>query len=178
MPQPNRHYFDISIDKPEGLDTRYMALDWHKDIEQYVAETKKLKELLATIKTLRSRGENADRIYESLRNLTFSTFASKSELSCFVNACDATFSTLKSDFAAFKTVVDLYLQHRDFTEETPKEWIQAIIDKGASRAQGSIGENKLIEIAGMSGFALAENWPDLAIQPKAVAKFSKTVFKP
>jgi len=176
MLQSNQVYFDISKANPEKLDKRYMALNWHRDIARYVQETKQLKELLATIKTLRRRKENADRIYRDLYQLTESHFISKSEFSCFINACDSTAETLRDNFEDFKLIVDLYLEHRDFIEETPKEWIQAIIDRGASRAQSVIGENKLIEMAGSCGFTHVTSWNDFIAAPKAAARFSKNKF--
>jgi Holliday junction resolvase len=174
MLKSNKHYFDLSVRCPEGLDSRYMFLEWDKDIEKYVSATKKLKELLATIKTLGTR--TPDDIYENLFDLAVSKFASKSELNCFINACDSTTSTIKNDRYSFKQIVNLYLKHRDFTEITPKEWIQAIIDKGASRAKGCTGENKLVEIADSAGFAVARNWGELLRLDKAIARFSKGIF--
>jgi hypothetical protein len=79
-------------------------------------------------------------------------------------------------FESFKYVVDLYLKHRDFTEITPKEWIQAIIDKGASRAKGSTGEKKLVEIISSFGFVDVKNWNDFKKNKKSVAIFSKNHF--
>jgi hypothetical protein len=154
-----------------------MFLEWDKNINKYVSTTKKLKELLATIKTLRAKKHNADAIYQDLYNLLLDKYASKSELNCFINACDSTTSTIKSaGFDSFKYVVDLYLKHRDFTEITPKEWIQAIIDKGASRAKGSTGENKLVEIVSEYGFVHVNNWKDFKRNKKSVAVFSKNHF--
>ncbi|MDR2413081.1 MAG: hypothetical protein LBD50_02615 [Rickettsiales bacterium] len=172
----NCHYFDFSIKHPEILDARYMFLNWDKDIDKYIKTTKKLKELLATIKTLKSAKQNADAFYAELHNLIMNKFSSKSELNCFVNACDATTKTIKNDLNSFKHIVDLYLKHRDFTEITPKEWIQAIIDKGASRAKGSVGEDKLLEIAAKSGFIIANDWNKFLQNKKVAAKFSKNNF--
>lgn len=83
----NQHYFKRSIANPESLDARYMFLDWDKNINKYVAATKKLKEFLATIKTLRAKKQNADAIYQDLYDLLLDKYASKSELNCFINAC-------------------------------------------------------------------------------------------
>lgn len=176
MLKSNQHYFKHSVNNPETLDTRYMFLEWDKDIEKYVKTTKKLKELLATIKILNAKKQNAENIYEDLYKLLVSKFASKSELNCFINACDSTISTIKNDLKSFKYIVDLYLKHRDFTEITPKEWIQAIIDKGASRGKGSVGEDKLIEIAIKEGFSFVDSWDNFTKSAKSVAKFSKNNF--
>ncbi|MDR0646648.1 MAG: hypothetical protein LBG46_06880 [Elusimicrobiota bacterium] len=172
----NLHYFKISIANPEKLEKRYMFLEWDKNIDKYVSATKKLKELLATVKTLKEKNLNADEIYKDIYELMQMQFVSKSELNCFVNACDSTMATIQNDFSSFKKIVDLYLKYRDFTELTPKEWIQAIIDKGASRAKGSIGEDKLIEIANRTGFVFVDNWNDFSNIKKCIVKFSKNIF--
>ena len=174
----NLDYFKISATKPEIPDTRYMCLEWDKDIDKYVSSTKKLKELLATIKTLNERGDDAEEIYEDLFKLVKDKFSSKSELNCFINACDATTATVfqHNDIKTFHELVDLYLKHRDFTELTPKEWIQAIIDKGASRKKGKIGEVKVVELAKEAGFNEVDNWNDFKVNSKVVARFSKGIF--
>ncbi len=173
----NLDYFEISATKPEIPDTRYMCLEWDKDINEYVSTTKKLKELLATIKTLNERGDDAEKIYEDLFKLVKNKFSSKSELNCFINACDATTATVTQDnTGTFRELVDLYLKHRDFTELTPKEWIQAIIDKGASRKKGKIGEMKVVELAKKAGFNEVDNWNDFKGENKVVTRFSKGVF--
>lgn len=173
----NLDYFKISIQKPETPDTRYMCLAWDKDIDEYVKSTKKLKELLATIKTLKARKEDAERIYEELFELVKNKFSSKSELNCFINACDATTATvMQNGGETFRKLVDLYLTHRDFTELTPKEWIQAIIDKGASRKKGNIGELKVVDLARQAGFNEVKNWNAFKNNNKAVARFSKGIF--
>ncbi len=177
----NQHYFNISIQNPEQLDLRYAHLDWDKDLDQYVQTTKQIKELLATIKQLRAHGRNADEFYDELYNMVIKKTASKNELNCFVNACDCSTSVLKTEWAdnnkqLFVDVIDLYLQHRDFTDLTPKEWIQALIDKGASRADGNVGENKLAEIAQNAGFVLVRDWDEFFANRTAVAVFKKGMF--
>ncbi|MDR1721134.1 MAG: hypothetical protein LBR09_01925 [Endomicrobium sp.] len=136
MLRSNLHYFKTSIDNKEKLEERYMFLDWHKHIYKYIKTTKKLKELLATVKTLKSKGQDAKDYYKDLYKLILEDFASKSELNCFINACDLSIGTLKKYPEYFESIIDLYLKYRDFTDITPKEWVQAIIDKGASRSEG------------------------------------------
>jgi len=176
MLKPNMHYFKISIDNKEKLEERYMFLNWHKHIDKYIKTTKKLKELLATIKTLKSKGQDAKDYYKDLYELILEEFASKSELNCFINACDFSIGTLKKYPEVFESIVNLYLKHRDFTDITPKEWIQAIIDKGASRGKSKIGEKKLIETAEPLGFIRVRNWTNFQKSKKAIASFSKNVF--
>jgi hypothetical protein len=153
-----------------------MFLNWHKYIDKYVKTTKKLKELLATIKTLKNKGQNVKEYYKDLYNLITKESASKSELNCFINACDFSIATLEKYPEYFEHIIDLYLKHRDFTDITPKEWIQAIIDKGASRSKGKIGENKLIEIAVPVKFIKVDNWTDFQKTEKAIVSFSKNIF--
>ncbi|MBQ8367760.1 MAG: hypothetical protein IJX43_01735 [Alphaproteobacteria bacterium] len=177
----NQHYFDISINSPEPLDLRYAHLNWDADIDAYVETTQKIKELLATIKTLKDMHKDADDIYVALYRLLMTDLASKSELNCFINACDCTTGVLKQEcnitnLNLFKYVVDLYLLHRDFTDLTPKEWIQALIDKGSSRADGKIGECKLVDIATAQGFVFVEDWAGFMAEPLAVTVFKKGVF--
>lgn len=177
----NQHYFDISIQNPEALDLRYAHIAWDPNLDLYIETTKQIKELLATIKQLKAHGRNADDFYEELYAIFIKRIASKNELNCFVNACDCSTGVLKAEWAdnnkqLFINIVDLYLQYRDFTDQTPREWVQALIDKGASRAGGTVGENKLVEIAQNAGFVLVDNWDNFIANGKVVAVFKKGVF--
>jgi hypothetical protein len=147
-----------------------------KDINKYIDTTKSIKEYLTTIKVLENKGNNADEIYKDLFNLSKTKYASKSELNCFINACDSATSTIK-DINIFKEIIQLYFKHREFnTESTPAEWIQAIIDKGSSRGSGSLGEDKLVDLAIQQDFIFTDNWDDFLNIDKAIAKFSKNNF--
>ena len=139
-------------------------------------KTSKIKELLYTIKTLEAKKNNADDFYFDLYKVISDKYADKSELVCFFNACDCTINTIKEQFDTFKKVVSLYLNNRDITDITPKEWIQALIDKGASRSKGSIGEKKLEKIANKHGFVSVNNWEDFLKTKKAVVRFRKNKF--
>lgn len=173
----NLYYFKRSISNPEQpLDLAYMFLDWDKNINDYVSVTKKLKELLATIKTLKTKKQNAEDFYADLYALWKNEFAGASELNCFLAACDTSRGGIIDDFKSFKYVVDLYLEHRDFTEITPKEWAQALLDSNASRRKSSSGENKLRNIAEKSGFTFAKDWDTFIKTEKVIANFSKDKF--
>jgi hypothetical protein len=174
--KPNLYYFNKSIENPELLEERYMSLGWNEHIDDYVVKTKKIKELLATIKTLRKRDENADRIYIDLQNALADQYSDKNELNAFLNACDSTVATVKNNLPILKQVVNLYLDYRDFTEQTPKEWVQAIIDKGNSRSLGIIGEKKLVELAEGAGFTEVANPESFESTDYAVVRFSKQNF--
>lgn len=172
----NIHYFNTSIENQEPeFDERYAVLQKHPDLERYIDNTKEIKEILTTIKTLDKLNENTDTIYKKLYELTNNEFASKSEWGCFINACDITLKSL-NDSSLLKKMVFLYFQYRDLRDGVPSEWVQAIIDKGANRAKGSIGENKLTEIAKNLGFKFVDNWNDFSKNEKVITKFSKNNF--
>jgi len=172
----NTHYFNISIDNPEPeFEERYAVLTKHPDLEKYVENTIEIKNILTTIKTLDKLNGNTDIIYKKLYELTNNEFATKSEWGCFINACDITLESL-SDNSLLKKIVSLYFQYRDLKDGVPSEWVQAIIDKGANRAKGSVGENKLVEIAEERGFKLVDNWNIFSKSEKVIAKFSKNNF--
>ena len=174
--QSNKHYFDISVQNKEPeFDERYAVLKKDDDLEKYIEKTKEIKDILTAIKTSAQMEVNTDKFYEKLYELTNNEFATKSEWACFINACDVTLKSLK-DKELLKKVATLYFLHRDLRDAVPGEWIQAIIDKGASRSKVSIGENKLIEIARSHGFVLVDNWKDFYKNQKIVAKFSESTF--
>lgn len=176
MLKDNIHYFNISTKNQEPeFDERYAVLQKHPDLEKYVENTKEIKDILTTIKTLSKLNKNADPIYEKLYDLTNNEFATKSEWGCFINACDITLKSLK-DNSLLKEIVNLYFKYRDLKEGVPNEWVQAIIDKGSSRSKGSIGENKLTEIAKNIDFKLVDNWNDFLKNEKVITKFSKSNF--
>ena len=172
----NQHYFNISVQNEEVLEQEYMTLAKDRHLGKYVEQTKKVKELLCTIKTLEAREEDASRFYNDLYAVISNDYGSRSELACFLNACDCTLKTINNDIDTFKKVVSLYLANRDLTDIVPREWIQALIDKGASRSKGQIGEKKLVRIAESEGFVHVETWEDLLGTDKAVARFKKNVF--
>ncbi len=176
MKQNNIHYFNYSADNNEDLDTHYMFLDWNKNLDSYIQLNNKIKELITAIKVLEGRGKNATYLYKDLYNIFFSKFSTTSEFNCFINACDNSESTLKGNFDNFKKIVKLYLQHRTITNLTPKEWVQAILDKRASASKGSKGEDKLISIAKEYNFTLVNDWKDFKNTKKAIVKFSKNKF--
>jgi len=173
----NIHYFNISIENQEPeFDERYAILQKHPDLEKFVENTKEIKDILTTIKTLDKLNDNSDSVYKKLYVLMDSEFALKSEWGCFINACDITLESLKNNDFLLKKIVSLYFQYRDLKDGVPSEWVQAIIDKGASRAKGSIGENKLIGIAKNIGFRTVDNWNDFLQNEKVIAKFSTKKF--
>jgi hypothetical protein len=176
--QNNLHYFNISIENPEEFfDMRYMVLEPTKDLATYASATKEKKELLTTIKVLNEKGMDASKIYMDLRNKMSNKFSHKSEFACFLACCDSSIPLLLSyDQQNFEKIVNLYLKYRNISEYTPEEWLQAVIDTGASRKKGGIGDKKLSDIAINMGFTKVKDMDSLLRHDKAVAHFSKTKF--
>lgn len=171
----NIEYLNDSIKNKEFLDTRYMALKESDNINEIRNISIKIKELLITIKNLKAKNINCDSFYDDLYNLVISEFGNKNEFNCFINACDSSISIIKNNKELLKDVVDLYLAHRNICEHTPKEWIQAIIDKGAQRKLGATGQYKVIELAQKSGYHYSQNVDDFFKYNYSVAIYSKTI---
>ncbi len=57
--QSNLHYFKISRDNPEKiLDDFYIFEEKHPQLKKYIANTKEIKNILITIRTLREKNED------------------------------------------------------------------------------------------------------------------------
>ncbi len=171
----NLEYLRKSVENKESLDSRYMSLKMHKSLNEMVETTKQIKELLITIKTLNKNNISSEKIYSELKELVLNELGNKSEFNCFINACDSAISTIKSNPETLKSIVNLYLQYRDISEYTPKEWIQAMIDKGAQRSLGIIGQQKVIDIAIQIGFVFSETSDIFFNNPYSVAYYSKNL---
>lgn len=156
----NIEYFNISINNKEGLDTRYMTLKTHKLLDEIVMVSKKIKDILITIKELNAKNLNADIFYDELFTLITTENGSKNEFNCFLNACDLTISVLKENKSLLMDIVALYFNNRNISEHTPKEWVQALIDKGAQRTLGNNGENKVLDILKQHGYTITEETTD------------------
>lgn len=171
----NLEYFKMSIENKESLDVRYMSLELHESLDEMVETTKEIKELLITIKRLKLNNMSATRFYEELRPLVLSDLGSKNEFNGFINACDSAISTIKDNPETFEQIVDLYLEHRDISDHTPREWIQAFIDKGSQRSLGVIGETKVIEIAEELGFNFATTTETFFNNNYSVANYTSDI---
>jgi len=173
----NLHYFKESISNAENvLDENYMSLSKNDNLIKYEETTIQIKKILTTIEVLSIKNNIDESLYKDLHNLIFSEFGGKNEFNCFANACNTTVFILKNDFESFKGVVGLYLQNRDISDYTPKEWIQSLIDKGSQRNKGCNGENKLLNIIGGQKYKKVENWDNFHKNTKSVAIFKKGVF--
>ncbi len=134
----NIHYLKQSINNLEPLlDDFYIFSDWDNNIEKYVNDTKEIKEILTTIKILIDKKLNIDdKLYIDLINL-LNGYGNKSEFACFLTACDYNLENInKNNIKLVKEITNLFLEKRGICEFTYKEWIQAILDCGASRRKG------------------------------------------
>lgn len=172
----NQHYFKISQQNQENkLDDFYIFDEKHKDLEKYKKRTAEIKNILITIKTLENKKEQAkviDKYYQELQNI-LGVFSNCSEFVCFVNACDNTLNAVRKDLTLTKDIAKKYFSKRLLSEFVPEEWIQAILDLGASRCKGKSGELKLISNLENLDFAEVKTWDDFTQSKKCVAQFSK-----
>jgi len=171
----NFYYFKESIRNKEKLDPRYMFLSWSENIDALVETTKEIKELIVTIKQTNLSGGDSKIFYDKLYELTLSENGKKNEFNCFVNACDSTLGTVSKYPETFKMIVDLYIENRGVSEHTPREWIQALIDKGSQRGLGNVGEEKLIELAVEKGFIKVNDFDSFLANDYAVSKYSSEI---
>ena len=172
----NQHYFKISMENPEGiLDEFYVFDEKHPQLEKYVSNTKDIKNLLITIKTLKERGEDKATTKKYLIELSniLNKFSNCSEFGCFINACDSFLDFAKTDLNLLGKIADKYFEKRILNESIPEEWIQAILDSNSSRKKSKCGEEKLIYILKHNGFQEIKKWNDFFKKEKCVAKFSK-----
>lgn len=174
--QNNQYYFKISQENPESsLDNFYVFDDKNPNLGKYIKNTKEIKEILTTIKTLQKKKEDSkiiNKYFEELQK-SLSEFSNCSEFICFVNACDNTLDAVKKDLNLIKKITQRYFSKRLLKELVPEEWIQAIIDSNSSRKKGKCGESKLVSILRKMGFIKVKIWEDFENSNKCVAQFSK-----
>lgn len=174
--QSNQHYFKISQENAEPfLDSFYIFDNKNPNLGKYIKNTKEIKEILTTIKTLQKKKESSkiiNRYFEELQK-SLSEFSNCSEFICFVNACDNTLDAVKKDLDLIKKITQKYFSKRLLSELVPEEWIQAVLDSNSSRKKGRCGELKLISILKSLGFKEVKNWEDFKKTNKCIAQFSK-----
>jgi len=174
--QNNQHYFKVSQEKSEpSLDSFYIFDNKNPNLGKYIKNTKEIKEILTTIKTLQKKKEDQKTINKYFKELqrSLSEFSNCSEFICFVNACDNTLNAVKKDINLIKQITQKYFSKRLLRDLVPEEWIQAILDSNSSRKKGKCGELKLISILEKLGFKEVKNWEDFNKSSKCVAQFSK-----
>lgn len=173
----NQHYFKISQQNPEKLlDEFYIFDNKHSDLRKYVANTKEIKNILITLKTLQEKNESkkiVKKYYFELQNI-LNDFSNCSEFICFVNACDNILNSVKKDIGLLEEITNRYFDKRILNEVVPEEWIQAILDSKASMRKGKCGEKKLLSLLQKIDISEIKTWSGFFSQKKCVAQFSKS----
>ncbi|MCL5674627.1 MAG: hypothetical protein M1501_02625, partial [Candidatus Omnitrophica bacterium] len=143
-------------------------------LQEYIANTKEIKNILITIRTLQNKNENKKVIakYFSELSKTLGKFSNCSEFACFINACDSFLDLVKNDIILLEKITQRYFAKRILNEVVPEEWIQAILDSNSGRKKGKCGENKLLYILAKYGFQEVTTWEDFFKKQKCVVKFS------
>ncbi|MGB2762562.1 MAG: hypothetical protein WBC21_03430 [Minisyncoccales bacterium] len=175
--QSNQHYFKISQQNPEKLlDEFYIFDNKHPDLKKYIANTKEVKNILITLKTLQEKNEKpkiVEKYYFELQDI-LNDFSNCSEFICFVNACDNILDSVKNDIGLLKEITKKYFDKRILNEVVPEEWIQAILDSKAPARKGKCGEIKLLSLLQKAGINEVKIWDDFFSQKECVAQFSKS----
>jgi hypothetical protein len=172
----NQYYFKISQKNPEDiLDEFYIFDEKHPDIKKYINNTKEIKNVLITIRTLQRHKQDKKTIENCFLKLSgiLGKFSNCSEFSCFINACDSYLALAKEDVNLLKKIVQKYLKKRIINESVPEEWVQAILDSNSGRKKGKSGERKLLTILKRNGFQEVKNWKDFSNSYRCVSRFSK-----
>jgi len=172
----NLHYFEISKSNPEKLlDDFYIFEERKPDLDKYIQNTKEIKNILITIKTLKAKNEKPEIIEKYFMELqkTLGEYSNCSEFGCFINACDNIIEKVKKEIGLLKDITEKYLKKRTLNDLVPAEWVQAVWDGNSSRRKGKTGENKLIAILEKMGFKKVLFWDDFFKNNYCVAEFSK-----
>lgn len=174
----NLHYFEISKANPEKLlDDFYIFDEKNPDLDKYIQNTKEIKNILITIKTLKTKKENPEIIEKYFLELqkNLGEYSNCSEFGCFINACDNFIDSAKDGADALKEITYRYFQKRILNEVVPEEWVQAILDSNSSRKKGKCGENKLARILGLNGIKEVSDWPEFLRTDYCILRFSKKI---
>ena len=172
----NQHYFKMSQQNLEKLlDEFYVFDNKHPDLKKYISNTKEIKNILITIKTLQDKKEKTkvvDKYFYELQKVLCDV-SNCSEFICFVNACDNILGSVKKDINLLREITQKYFEKRILNEVVPEEWIQAILDSNSSRKKGKCGEIKLLSILQKFNINEVKTWDDFFTEKKCVAQFSK-----
>ena len=171
----NLEIFEFCKSKPEKrFDSFYIFSEKDKNLPRHLEKIRKIKEKLITLKQILGRRDSeklTEQIFEDL-SVELASGGDYSEFACFANACDTSVGEISDDKKLLKELTELYLEKRDATEIVPAEWVQAIIDKGASRKKSRVGEEKLAKILLQSGFVQIDNIENFSKTGKAFANFA------
>lgn len=171
----NLELLKYSIKNPEDfLDENYMFIDKNPDLEKYIERTKKIKNILITVKELKKKKTAEIIIRDFYLDLIkeLNEYSNCSEFVCFVNACDTVLEDIASDLDLLEYITNLYLENRDLNAIVPSEWIQAILDKGSSKKKSKCGEIKLINLLEKKNYKRVDNLEDFLKNRKCVAQWS------
>lgn len=174
--QNNLYYFEISKNNQEKLlDDFYVFDEKHPDLNKYINNTKEIKNILITIRTLQNKKEKLEVVNRYFLELSkiIGKYSNCSEFACFVNACDNIIDEAKNEIKLLKKITERYFAKRVLNEIVPEEWIQAILDTNSSRKKGKCGENKLISILNKQGFKEVFDWDNFSKTDYCMVKFSK-----
>lgn len=174
--QDNSYYLKVSQRNPEKiLDSFYIFDEKHPQLQKYISNTKEIKNILITIRTLRKKNEDKKIIKKYFLELskTLGRFSNCSEFACFINACDSFLDLAKKDIILLEKIAQRYFEKRVLSEAVPEEWVQAILDSNSGRKKGKCGEKKLLHILTKYRFQEIKTWEDFFKRQKCVAKFSK-----
>lgn len=139
--QNNLHYFEISKNNQEKLlDDFYVFDEKHPDLNKYIKNTKEVKDILITIKTLQNKKEKSEVIDKYFLELSkiIGKYSNCSEFACFINACDNIIDEAKNEIKLLKKITERYFTKRVLNEMAPEEWVQAILDTNSSRKKESV----------------------------------------
>ena len=145
----NQSYFKISKENPEDILDKFYIFDGkHPQLVNYISNTKDIKNLLITIKTLQDKKEDKKTIRKYFLELSnvLNKFSNCSEFGCFINACDSVLNFAKKDINLLEKITNRYFDNRILNESIPEEWIQAILDSNSARKKGKCGDIKLLNI--------------------------------
>jgi len=173
----NIKLLEFCVKNPEKfLDYNYMFVNEDKDLTDYANKTRVIKHKLIAIKETLNKNKSEKIIEQLLGELQkeLGKRANYSEFGAFINACDSKIEEVYNDKILLKEVTFLYLDKRKLNDIVPSEWIQALIDKEASRKKGHAGENKLVKILEGKGYVKVKTFKDFDKNKKCVAKFSKS----
>jgi len=124
--QNNLHYFRISQQNPENiLDSFYIFDEKHPQLREYIANTKEIKNILITIRTLQEKKEIKEVVEKYFLELSkiMNKFSNCSEFGCFINACDSFLGFAKNDIILLEKIAQRYFEKRILNEAVPEEWI-------------------------------------------------------
>lgn len=176
--QSNLYYFEVSKKNEEkALDDAYASIEKHSELLKYIKNTKEIKSILITIRTLQNKKEKQTVINKYFWELAKSIglYSNCSEFACFVNACDTIIADAKKDITLLKKITESYFAKRVLNEMVPEEWVQALLDTNSSRKKGQSGEKKLVRVLGKVGYKEVFDWPVFFKTDYCVMRFAKKI---